>query len=186
MWQLNSWFQLVSIRILTIAYSFLCLPIQDWQQAHCGTITNAVSLVCYLGNKRVVMAWGVWTCPTWERMRLFPDAEGLLCTLASACLRPDSTTPLYSQFYTEQPTPLYISQEVDKYSGHRKKGEMKDISRFDNISKAFIPFSPLERLSLGVAGFETISSRKGSSWIVNLSSAIIAQPTLLLLSCMHL
>lgn len=80
------WLLLVLKHSSTAAYSFLCSLIQDWLQLESSAVTNAVSLVCYLGNRRVVMAWGLWTCPTWERMRLFPDAEGWLCMLASACL----------------------------------------------------------------------------------------------------
>lgn len=69
---------------------------------------------------------------------------------ASICL-PATTqhdTPLHTVLYW-QPTPMYISWEC---GGCRKKGEIKDLRHFDNIFKAFIPFSPLARLSPGLWG----------------------------------
>lgn len=87
-------------------------------------------------------------------MRLFPDAEGLLCTLVSASLQPHSTTPLYSQFFT-------VSLHLRTFPGRwtslantgKKKGDIKDVRHFDNHFKAFIAFCPLARLSLGFWDF---------------------------------
>lgn len=34
--------------------------------------------VCFLGNKRARKACGAWTCPSWARMKFFPDNCGRL------------------------------------------------------------------------------------------------------------
>lgn len=62
-------------------------------------------------------------------------------------------TPLLTVFYC-QPTPTYVSWEVDKFGEHRKKkGDIKDVRHFDNHFKAFIAFCTLARLSLGFWDF---------------------------------
>lgn len=36
------------------------------------------TFVCFLGNKRARKACGAWTCPSWARMKFFPDSCGYL------------------------------------------------------------------------------------------------------------
>ncbi len=43
----------------------------------CGYFST-YTFVCFLGNNRARKACGAWTCPSWVRMKFFPDSCGRL------------------------------------------------------------------------------------------------------------
>lgn len=73
---------------------------------------------------------------------------------------------------------MYIFQKVNKCGGCLKKGEIKNPRHFDNIFRAFIPFSPVKSLSSGLWYLKLSHGNllRGFSWSLNLSSALVAQP----------
>ncbi len=94
---------------------------------------------------------------------------------------PPATTqhdaPLLTVLYW-QPSPMYISQEVNLVGRCRKKGEIKKPRHFDNIFKAFIPFCPVKKLGLWLWDLKVSHGNllRGSSWTLNLSAALIPEP----------
>lgn len=176
----------------TVAYSFPPFSDTGLTAGPAAVLTtNAASLVCYLGNRRAVMAWGVWTCPTWERMRLFPDAEGLLCT-PGICLACSHTQrqPLYLQFYTGHillldytgTFPARWTRVVDP----EKKGENKGSKAlWQPFFKLLLsPVKVWDLLNLRLSHGNLPEEEPHEPWTC--LQSLLPQPTLLLLSCMRL
>lgn len=124
-----------------------------------GCVLNAVSLVCFLGNRRVATAWGRWSCPTWERTRLSPDAEASSRTVLSSCLH---THPFTHCFIPAAHTCVHFLKD-GRTAGAEKK-EVKDLWTILKIS------SRLKKAQFAGGGLDC--SMRGSS------SSFIAWPTL--------
>lgn len=143
-------------------------------------------MLCYLGNRRVAMAWGVWTCPTWERMRLFPDAEGILCMSISAYLRQHNTTQHPFTSFILAAYTYACFPKVEKCGIRREEAIIKDLTYFQNYLLSLCSSCPPYKAQPGVKGLVTVMwepSSRGSSWILSQSAALIVpthSPLLLL------
>lgn len=117
---------------------------------------------------------------SWFRRFIMQDSFCLLATT-------QHDTPLL-KVYTGSLHLYTFSKRWSRVGDAEKRGKMKNPRHFDNIFRAFIPYFPVKSLSLGLWDLKLSHGNppKGSSWSLNLSSALVAQPSLLLLPCMHL